>query len=37
MATLEADSDANQRLYDKAVTSQSILVQNAVEATPAKV
>lgn len=35
MATLEADSDANQRLYDKAITAQSILVRNAVEATPA--
>jgi hypothetical protein len=23
------DSDANQRLYDEAVTAQSILVQNA--------
>jgi lipid-binding SYLF domain-containing protein len=33
-ATLEEDKEANQRLYDKAVTAKDILLQNAVTATP---
>jgi lipid-binding SYLF domain-containing protein len=34
-ATLSEDSDANRRLYDKAVTAKEIVRQNAVHATPA--
>jgi SH3 domain-containing YSC84-like protein 1 len=34
-ATLSADNDANQRLYNKAVTAKEIVRQNAVHATPA--
>jgi lipid-binding SYLF domain-containing protein len=34
-ATLEPDNDANQRLYDKAITAKEILIGNAVEPTPA--
>jgi lipid-binding SYLF domain-containing protein len=33
-ASLEADNDANKRLYDKAVTAKDIVVENAVQATP---
>lgn len=33
-ATLEADNDANQRLYDKPIAAKDILMQNAVRATP---
>ena len=33
-AALEADNDANQRLYDKAITAKDIVVENAVQATP---
>jgi SH3 domain-containing YSC84-like protein 1 len=33
-ATLEADKDANQRLYGKAISADEILMQNAVQATP---
>jgi len=33
-ATLEEDSDANQRLYDKAITAKEILMQHAVKTTP---
>jgi lipid-binding SYLF domain-containing protein len=33
-ATLEPDKDANQRLYDKAVTAKEIVLQNAVKTTP---
>ena len=32
-ATLEPDSDANQRLYDKALTAQEIMTGNAVKPT----
>jgi lipid-binding SYLF domain-containing protein len=34
-ATLSPDNDANQRLYGKAVTPKEIIVQNAVQITPA--
>ena len=34
-ATLEPDTDANKRLYDKAVTAKEIVLQNSVNATPA--
>jgi len=34
-ATLEPDTDANKRLYDKEVTAREIVLQNAVNATPA--
>ncbi|HXW57010.1 MAG TPA: lipid-binding SYLF domain-containing protein [Candidatus Cybelea sp.] len=34
-ATLAADNDANQRLYNRAVTAKEIVRQNAVHATPA--
>ena len=34
-ATLEPDSDANQRLYDKALTAQEIMTGNAVKPTAA--
>jgi SH3 domain-containing YSC84-like protein 1 len=34
-ATLEPDTDANKRLYDKEVTAKEIVLQNAVNATPA--
>jgi len=34
-ATLEPDDDANQRLYDKAVTAKEIVIENAVKPTPA--
>jgi lipid-binding SYLF domain-containing protein len=33
-ATLEPDNEANQRLYDKAVTAKEIVVENAVKPTP---
>jgi len=33
-ATLEADNDANQRLYGKAVSAQDILMHSAVRTTP---
>jgi lipid-binding SYLF domain-containing protein len=33
-ASLEADNDANKRLYDKAITAKDIVVENAVQATP---
>ena len=33
-ASLDPDSDANQRLYGKAVSAQEIVVGNAVKATP---
>jgi lipid-binding SYLF domain-containing protein len=32
-ATLQADNDANQRLYDKAVKANEIVLQNAVKPT----
>jgi lipid-binding SYLF domain-containing protein len=32
-AALEADNDANQRLYDKAITANDILMKNAVQVT----
>jgi lipid-binding SYLF domain-containing protein len=32
-ATLQADNDANQRLYDKAVNANEIVLQNAVKPT----
>lgn len=34
-ATLEPDDDANQRLYDKAITAKEIVIGNAVKPTPA--
>jgi lipid-binding SYLF domain-containing protein len=34
-ATLEPDTDANKRLYDRQVTAKEIVLQNAVNATPA--
>jgi len=34
-ASLEPDSDANQRLYDKTVSAREIVVDNAVKITPA--
>ena len=34
-ASLEPDSAANQRLYDKMVSAREILVDNAVQITPA--
>jgi len=34
-ASLEPDSDANQRLYEKTVSARDIVVDNAVKATPA--
>jgi SH3 domain-containing YSC84-like protein 1 len=34
-ATLNPDSDANQRLYDKAVSAREIVVDNTVKPTPA--
>ncbi len=34
-ASLEPDASADQRLYDKAVSAREILVDNAVQATPA--
>jgi lipid-binding SYLF domain-containing protein len=34
-ATLEPDNDANKRLYDKQVTAKEIVLQNAVNTTPA--
>jgi len=34
-ASLEPDSDANQRLYDKTVSARAIVVDNAVKITPA--
>lgn len=34
-ATLEPDKDANKRLYNKEVTAKEIVLQNAVNATPA--
>jgi SH3 domain-containing YSC84-like protein 1 len=33
-ASLEADNDANKRLYDKAITAKDIVMENAVHATP---
>jgi lipid-binding SYLF domain-containing protein len=33
-AALEADNDANKRLYDKAITATDIVMENAVQATP---
>jgi lipid-binding SYLF domain-containing protein len=33
-ATLEPDNDANQRLYDKAVSAKEIVLENAVKPTP---
>jgi len=34
-ATLEPDTDANKRLYDRDVTAKEILFQNSVQVTPA--
>ena len=34
-ASLDPDSDANQRLYDKTVSAREIVVDNAVKTTPA--
>jgi len=33
-ASLEADNDANKRLYDKAITATEVVTGNAVQATP---
>jgi SH3 domain-containing YSC84-like protein 1 len=33
-ASLEPDNDANDRLYDKAITANDIVMENAVQATP---
>jgi lipid-binding SYLF domain-containing protein len=33
-ASLDPDSDANQRLYGKAVSAREIVIDNAVKATP---
>lgn len=33
-ASLEVDNDANKRLYDKALTTKDIVMENAVQATP---
>jgi lipid-binding SYLF domain-containing protein len=33
-ASLEPDNDANNRLYDKAITAKDIVMENAVQATP---
>ena len=33
-AALEADTDANKRLYDKAITATEIVTEDAVQATP---
>jgi lipid-binding SYLF domain-containing protein len=32
-ASLEADNDANSRLYDKAITAKDIVLENVVQAT----
>jgi SH3 domain-containing YSC84-like protein 1 len=34
-ATLEPDDDANQRLYDKALTAKEIVIGNSIKPTPA--
>jgi lipid-binding SYLF domain-containing protein len=34
-ATLDPDSDANKRLYGKDVSAKAIVLENAVEPTPA--
>ena len=33
-ASLEPDNDANNRLYDKAITAKDIVMENSVQATP---
>ena len=33
-ATLDADDDANQRLYDKAIKASEIVLQDAAKLTP---
>ena len=33
-ASLEADNDANKRLYDKTITAKDIVIENTVQATP---